>query len=220
MSQIGPTLVFDGDCGVCRYWVDYWRGLTDGRVVYRPYQQAAAEFPGIPLEAFQRAIQLIEPDGMVYSGAAASYRVLRYAPGRGAWWWCYKHLPGFAAASEGAYAFFARRRGLLGWVSRMLWGPALEAERYELVSWLFLRLFGAIYVCAFASLGAQILGLVGSAGILPLTDYLRAVHAVLGLEAYWRLPTLFWLSSSDAALVAGTVAGVLLGLCVTAGVWV
>lgn len=220
MPRPDPTLVFDGDCGICRYWVAYWQGLTEGRVVYRPYQQAAADFPAIPLQAFRGAIQLIEPDGTVYSGAAATYRVLRYVPGRSAWWWLYARLPGFAAASEWAYAFFARRRGLLGRVSQLLWGPTLEAERYDLVCWLFLRLFGAIYACAFASLGVQILGLVGRSGILPLADYLQAVRAALGPAAYWRVPTLFWLSSSDTALVAATMVGVLLGLCVAFGVWV
>src|SRR5580693_925782 len=80
MSQRLPTLVFDGDCGICRYWVSYWRELTEERVDYRPYQAAAADFPQIPPDAFQRAIQLIEPDGRVYSGAAATFRVLRPPP--------------------------------------------------------------------------------------------------------------------------------------------
>ena len=33
--------------------------------------------------------------------------------------------------------------------------------------WLFLRLLGLVYACAFASLAPQIVGLVGSNGILP-----------------------------------------------------
>jgi len=106
------TLVYDGDCGICRTWVDYWRGLTGDRVLYRPYQEAAPEFPGIPREAFANAVQLIEPDGKVYSGAAATYRVIAHAPGRAMWWWLYKYLPGFASTSEAAYGFFSRRRGL------------------------------------------------------------------------------------------------------------
>ena len=107
MSDMRSTFVYDGDCGICRYWVNYWQGLTDERVAYRPYQEAAADFPQIPREAFPHAVQLIEPDGRVYSGAAATYRVLRHAPGRAAWWWFYAHLPGFSIASEWAYAFFA-----------------------------------------------------------------------------------------------------------------
>src|SRR4029079_12990091 len=156
-----PTFVFDGDCGICRYWVDYWRGLTGERIAYRPYQEAARDFPAIPGDAFRRAVQLIDVDGRVYSGAAATFRVLREIPGRGAWFWLYRHVPGFAPASEWTYHFFARRRGLLNVVSKTLWGPRPERERYERVSWVFLRLFGAIYVAAFASLAVQIDGLVG-----------------------------------------------------------
>jgi predicted DCC family thiol-disulfide oxidoreductase YuxK len=219
MSQARPTLVYDGDCGICRYWVDYWQGLTGERVIYRPYQEAAVEFPVIPLEAFQHAIQLIEPDGKVYSGAAATYRVLRQVPGRGAWWWLYAHAPGFAVASERSYAFVARRRGLLSRVSKLLWGSALEPERYELVGWMFLRLLGAIYVAAFASLGVQILGLVGHAGILPLGEHLGAARYALGDTAYRVLPTLFWFDSSDASLLAGCVVGALLGLLVVLNLW-
>ncbi|HEX5851489.1 MAG TPA: DCC1-like thiol-disulfide oxidoreductase family protein, partial [Solirubrobacteraceae bacterium] len=214
-----PTLVYDGDCGICRYWVNYWQGLTGTRVDYRPYQEAAADFPEIPPEAFPRAVQLIEPDGQVYSGAAATYRVLRHAPGRAAWWWLYAHSPGVPAASEWAYAFFARRRGLLDHVSKLLWGSALEPERYGLVSWVFLRLLGGIYVAAFASLAGQIHGLAGHAGILPLDDYLDAAHQALGSAAYRVVPTLFWLDSGDAALLAGTIAGVILGLVVVLDRW-
>jgi predicted DCC family thiol-disulfide oxidoreductase YuxK len=217
MSLEASTLVYDGECGICRYWVVYWQGLTQGRVVFRPYQEAAPDFPAIPVEAFQRAIQLIEADGTVYSGAAATFRVLRGVPGRAAWWWCYSRLPGFAPVAEWMYASLARRRGLLNRLTHLLWGPALQEERYALVSWMFLRLFGLIYVAAFASLGVQVLGLIGHAGILPLRDYLPAAHAALGGLAYWVLPTLFWVNASDTALLAGTVAGVLLGLLVAVG---
>jgi hypothetical protein len=68
MSEARDTLVYDGDCGICRYWVSYWERQTDRRVVYRPYQEAASDFPTISLATFERAIQLIEPNGGVFSG--------------------------------------------------------------------------------------------------------------------------------------------------------
>lgn len=213
------TLVYDGDCGICRYWVDYWKQQTGDHVVYRPYQEAAGDFPAIPRECFARAIQLIEPDGTIYAGAAATYRTLRHAPGRDAWWWMYERIPGFAGASEWGYAFLARRRGLLSRLSYILWGVHLEAECYELVSWLFLRLLGGIYVIAFASLAVQIQGLVGESGILPAGEYLNAARQGWGISAYWRMPTLFWLNANDAALFAATSLGVLLGLLVVFGRW-
>jgi predicted DCC family thiol-disulfide oxidoreductase YuxK len=214
-----PTLVYDGDCAVCRYWVNYWQELTGGRVVYRSYQNAAADFPAISSEEFRRAIQFIEPGGQVYAGAAAAFRVLRQAPRRAAWWWCYAHLAGFAAISEWAYSFLSRRRGFLGALSKILWGPTLRAEHYAQVSWVFLRFLGAIYVAAFASFGVQILGLIGHAGILPAGDYLEAAHRALGNSAYWLLPSVFWFNAGDTALAAVTAVGAVLGLLVVLDRW-
>jgi predicted DCC family thiol-disulfide oxidoreductase YuxK len=219
MSQSLPTLIYDGDCAICRYWVTYWRELVGEAAVFRPYQEAAADFPAISTEAFKQAIQLIEPDGRMFSGAAAAFRVLRLASGRSVGWWCYSNLPGFATLSERAYSFFARRRALLAGLTKLLWGDALAAERYTLVSWVFLRLFGAIYVAAFASLGVQVLGLIGHDGVLPVADYLAAARNAFGASAYHLLPTLFWADASDTALVAGTVVGVVLGLLVVANRW-
>ena len=208
---------------ICRVWVDYWRKLTGDRIAYRPYQEAAADFPAIPADEFRRAMQLIEPAPLqqnwrAYAGAAASFRLLTHAPGHGLWWWLYSYVPGCARLSEAAYSFLSRRRGLLATLTSLLWGIPLEPDRTDLVSWLFLRGLGAIYVAAFASLGVQILGLVGSGGLLPLGEYLAAAHEGWGTAAYWRLPTLFWLGTSDTLLVAGTIAGVALGALVVANV--
>ena len=187
--------------------------------LYRPYQEAAADFPAIPLQAVSASHSIGRTRRAGVFGAAATFRVLRHAPGRAAWWWCYAHLPGFAAMSEWAYAFFARAEVCSIALTKLLWGPALQAERYTLVSWVFLRLFGAIYVAAFASLGVQILGLIGHDGILPVGEYFEAAHQALGNSAYRLLPSLFWLNSSDTALFAGTVIGVVLGLLVVVDRW-
>jgi hypothetical protein len=61
-----------------------------------------------------------------------------------------------------------------------------EPERAGLVSWLFLRLFGTIYIAAFASSGVQVLWLVGHDGILPRGQYLSAARQGWGMAAYWR----------------------------------
>jgi predicted DCC family thiol-disulfide oxidoreductase YuxK len=218
MNVSRPVFIFDGDCGICRTWVDYWQQLTGDQVAYRPYQEAAADFPLIPATDFQHAVQLIEPDGQILSGAAATFRLLSYVPSRGAWWWLYRHVPGFAAMSEWAYSFLSRRRGLLAGATHLLWGRTLEPDRYDLVAWLFLRGLGLIYIAAFVSLALQIRGLVGSGGILPLGEYLAAAREGWGTAAYWRLPTLFWLNASDTALMTGAVAGIALGLLVTFGI--
>ena len=76
-----------------------------------------------------------------------------------------------------------------------------------------------MYLCAFWSLGVQVRGLFGHAGILPVTGFLDAAHRALGGAAYRIVPTLFWLNASDGALFAGTVAGALLGLLVIVDRW-
>jgi leader peptidase (prepilin peptidase)/N-methyltransferase len=139
MNELRPTLIFDGDCGICRAWVDYWHQLTGELVLYRPYQEAGKDFPHIPLEEFKRAMQLVEPDGKTYAGAAATFRLLTYAPARSWWWWLYGYVPGFAPVTEAAYSFISKRRGLLASITRVLWGRTLEPESYALVSWLFLH---------------------------------------------------------------------------------
>jgi hypothetical protein len=94
---------------------------------------------------------------------------------------------------------------------------------------LFLRLLALVYLTAFVSLWVQIDGLVGSNGILPAHDLLEGAAGVLGLSRYWWLPTLYWLSPSDAMLhglcAVGTALGVLLAIGVApaaclVGLWV
>jgi predicted DCC family thiol-disulfide oxidoreductase YuxK len=211
-AGIKPVLVYDGDCGFCFYWVRYWHRLTGDEVTYAPYQDVAPRYPNIPLDAFKRGVQYIAPNGKFASNAKASFATLSHARGKAFWFKLYCNLPPFAFVSELAYTFISRRRELAFRVSRFLWGRELEPPRYELVSWLFLRLFALIYLAAFASFGVQALGLVGSHGILPLTDYIDVETSRLGLERYYLMPMVFWLSSSDFMIEAVCWAGVGLSL--------
>ena len=77
---------------------------------------------------------------------------------------------------------------------------------------LFLRLLGLVYLVAFASLGVQIAGLIGSRGILPVGELLGWAEQQVGPARFWLLPTLLWLGSSDAALQALCWGGALLAV--------
>jgi hypothetical protein len=81
----------------------------------------------------------------------------------------------------------------------------------------FLRGLGVAYACAFVSLGAQILGLYGANGILPIAELLDAITEQVGLERFWRWPTVFWLDASDPVLTGACVVGAGLGALVAAG---
>ena len=207
-----PLLIYDGDCRFCVYWVRYWRGLTGNRVTYAPYQEVAAQYPEIPLAAFQRAVQYVAPDGKIASGAEAALLTLSHAPGKRFWLTLYRRVPVFAAIAEFIYALVASHRSAFYRPSLWLWGRDYEPPRFDLVSWLFLRAMGLIYLAAFVSLGTQALGLIGSHGILPLSGFVDAVRSQLGSESYWRVPMVFWLDQSDFAIQAACWAGAALSL--------
>jgi hypothetical protein len=86
------------------------------------------------------------------------------------------------------------------------------------VNRLFLRLLGAVYLVAFASLAVQIAGLVGERGVMPAGQYLEWAHSIYGAAAYWMLPTLLWLGAGDLALGLVAWGGVVLSLLLFFGV--
>jgi hypothetical protein len=88
-----------------------------------------------------------------------------------------------------------------------------------LVRRVFVASLAGVYLIAFVSLWLQIDGLVGSRGILPAQAFLDAVEQELGIQRWWRLPTLAWLTdASDVALHGLCVAGVISSLLLLVGV--
>ena len=195
-----PLLIWDGDCGFCRLWIERWREITAGAVEYATYQEAAASFREIRVDQFQRAIALIEPDGQAFFAAEAIYRSLAYRRSREWLMWSYDHVPGFAAVSEIGYSFIASHRKFASGVTRLLWGKNVRPPTYHWARRWFLRSLGVIYLIAFVSLWVQMDGLVGSDGISPVNQFLPAAHAQIGRDAYTLLPTLCWFNSSNAFL--------------------
>ncbi|HVU10076.1 MAG TPA: lipase maturation factor family protein [Phototrophicaceae bacterium] len=207
------VLVYDGACSFCRLWVEHWHQLTGDEVHYAPSQAAAGQYPQIAPEQFARAVQLILPDGTVYSGAQAVFYLLKDTPNRGWMLWLYQHIPGFGTLSELVYRLIAAHRNLFYWLTIILWGHNLGPHRYVLSRWLFLRVLGLIYLVAFLSLAVQIRGLIGSQGILPITEYLQRIAAVYPTpDRYVAFPTLVWINSSDAFLQALCIGGALLAV--------
>jgi predicted DCC family thiol-disulfide oxidoreductase YuxK len=207
-----PVLVYDGDCGFCGYWARYWHKLTGDSVDYQPYQDVAAQHPSVPVAEFRRAVQYFTQDGQQASAAEASFQTLSHARGKGFWLALYRHLPGFAAISELAYAFVAAHREAFYRISLLLWGKDNEPPQYNLVAFLFLRLFGLIYLSAFVSFGVQAQGLIGSNGILPLADMVDGIASRVGLERFFLMPMVFWGNASDFAIQAVCWAGAGLSL--------
>jgi hypothetical protein len=89
-----------------------------------------------------------------------------------------------------------------------LWGRDYAPPRYDFVSFLFMRLFGLIYLSAFTSFGVQALGLIGSHGILPVAELVKVIGARAGAERFYVMPMLFWISAGDWTIQAVCWGGV------------
>ena len=195
-----PLAIFDGDCGFCRLWIRRWEAATGSEVDYAPSQEVGQRFPEISPEAFRRAFQLVLPTGETLEGAEAVLGTLAQKPGGGPLLAIYRHVPGFAPLLDLAYRLIARHRGAAMAITRFAWGESVLAPTYFAANALFLRLLGLCALAAFLSLWVQVDGLIGSRGILPLSEYFAWVRGATGSERYWLVPTFCWIASSDAAL--------------------
>jgi hypothetical protein len=98
-----------------------------------------------------------------------------------------------------------------------VWKRIKNPESFELTESLFLRLLGLIYIAAFASLWPQIVGLVGSRGIVPAARTLAMIREQFGTRAFLYVPTLFWWTINDAGLAWLCVLGCVAGLALMVG---
>ena len=101
--------------------------------------------------------------------------------------------------------------------TKWLFGPEASEPGHLGPRWIFLRCLGIIYFSAFYSLAYQAKGLIGPDGLLPANTYLDTVGKYMqGLSKFWFAPSVFWISSTDRALVIvcwiGMIAAVLLFL--------
>src|SRR2546425_12371432 len=213
-----PLLIWDGECDFCRLWIERWRFITAEEVDYATYHEVADRFPEIPRDEFKHSMVFIEPDGTAFFAAEAVYRSLAYRPSKRWLAWSYDHVPGFAAISEAVYKFVARHRGLGSTITRLLWGKDVRPQTYFWARRWFLRALWVIYLIPFVSLWVQVDGLIGSDGLSPLNQFLPAVRAQLGPNAYTLLPTLCWLDSSNAFLHLLCGGGVALSLVLIFGI--
>jgi hypothetical protein len=92
-----------------------------------------------------------------------------------------------------------------------------DSSKHWLTQRVLVRGLGFIDAIAFWVLFRQMDGLLGSHGILPIAQYLARLREVLGTRAAFELPSLLWLSSSDGAMHALCLAGLVLSLLAVAG---
>ena len=189
-----PLLIYDGECGFCRRWIDRWQAMTGTSVAYAPSQEVGAAYPEIDPATFRRTVVLVEPDGRISEGAEAVLRALATVPGRRWPLALYRRLPGFAPLAEAAYRQVASHRSLLSRASWLFWGQSVERPSWLVARFLFVRGLALVYLIAFVSLAAQVDGLLGPQGILPVDRFLTAARAQLGDAAMYELPSVSWLA--------------------------
>ncbi len=91
-------------------------------------------------------------------------------------------------------------------------------KTYWLTRFVILRLLGVIYAIAFLVAINEIVPLIGSHGLMPVNLYLQQVINAIGItEGFIRLPSIFWFTHSDTALLVIAWVGFLLSCIVVAG---
>jgi predicted DCC family thiol-disulfide oxidoreductase YuxK len=211
-------VVFDGDCGFCRFWVARWRGVLRERADFEPFQTAAPRFPEIPVDAFRRAVGLVLPGGSVFFGAEAVFRALALRPGGGTPLALFRGFPPFAAIASALYRGIASHRGAADAMTTAIWGRDPRPSTHLRSRRIFLGALGAISLGAFLSLWVQVDGLIGTRGIAPAAGLLSAARSQLGGRAYALLPSIFWIGAGNGALHAACAAGCVLSLLLAADV--
>jgi len=199
MSEPKPVLIYDGRCGFCRVWVDYWRQLTGDRIEYLASQDVGGRFPQIAPEAYSQSVQLVRPDGSVASGARAVFESLGKL----------RVYSWISAPAEYAYRIIAGHRDFFDQVTRVTFGTRIEPTRFAATQWLFVRALALIYAVAFGSLTFQVIGLYGQRGILPIAPFLASVARTDSTLRFIAVPSLLWFGNDDFTLIGLCFAGVI-----------
>src|SRR5690606_11085138 len=151
----------------CRRWITRLRYWLGEKIDYLPLQEAEEFYAEIPLTEMKRAVQLIETDGTVYSGAHAIFKVLALISGARGILIPYYYLRGYAWISQTGYEIVSRNRPFFDKLTTLSFGRSNEPAEYFFSRWIFLRGLALIYLIAFISLWVQMEGLIGENGILP-----------------------------------------------------
>jgi predicted DCC family thiol-disulfide oxidoreductase YuxK len=115
-------MIWDGNCGFCKYWVIRWKQMTGASVEYTSYQKILDQIHDIPEWAYKEAARLVDTDGTIYNGPEAAYKALEYS---GRWdrlFNFYVRSGLFRFMSDHAYMWIAGNRSFLFKITKLLWG--------------------------------------------------------------------------------------------------
>ena len=138
-----PMMVWDGECGFCKYWVTRWHNLTGNSIVYKTYQEVAQQYQDIPLKEFKKASRLIETNGAIYSGPDSAYRSYTYTKKNHSWHQWYQKYDWFTALSDHGYNYIAKNRGFFFKLTKAFFGT--NPKRLQPYWVIYLILFLAVF---------------------------------------------------------------------------
>ncbi len=199
---------YDGGCGLCQHWTQYWKKLVGSSVEFRTFENADDK----------TSPEYIDSRGVVFRGARSVFELLANSPGKRWYRWLYLHLPPFAFLSETVYKIISACRSCTAKATHFLWGSEIEPATYFFTRRLFLRFLGLIYLIAFVSFYVQIPGLVGENGILPVGEFLDGAREAFGNQAIFQFPTLAWISHADLFLGFLAVLGAVFAVLAVIGI--
>jgi len=111
-AKIGKaTLIYDGNCPLCTAAARWIRQNAGDGIETLPCQDEAraARFPNVSEAACMNAMQLVMPDGAVYSGERALPHLLRRLHGWRRLAWVFS-VPGASFIAPYVYRWIARHR--------------------------------------------------------------------------------------------------------------
>jgi predicted DCC family thiol-disulfide oxidoreductase YuxK len=117
-----PLMVFDGNCGFCKYWVIRWKKISGLGVEYKSYQEVAVMFGDIPENDFKQAVRYIDVDGRVFNGPDAAY-ITYFKKDKAKFlhqWYADKSW--FMSMSDYAYQFVADNRNTMSKITVWMFG--------------------------------------------------------------------------------------------------
>lgn len=139
------SMIWDGTCAFCEYWINYWQDLSQDEFQFIAYQDLNSQFSDIDKSYFKEAVRFIEPDGHVYNGPDAAYRSL-YQLGKFKWLHrSYQKNVFFRNLSDSLYQWIATNRGLCFRISKFLFGSDPHSLKPFWAIYLFVLLYLIFY---------------------------------------------------------------------------
>jgi predicted DCC family thiol-disulfide oxidoreductase YuxK len=204
-----PAFLYDGRCGFCLAWLEYARALLGDSIEWIAFDELGERFPAIDRSTLRESSIFVDAQVTPHPGASGIARLLACAEGRAWLLWLYRSLPPFRSLADLSYRLIAKHRSAALLCTKLFFGLPIRPLRYQLTESVFFQLLGICFFFAFWSLRGQILGLIGTHGLVPAGQLLGAMRADLGFRAAIYVPTIFWFQSTDPWLTGACTLGMI-----------